>query len=149
MKLSIRTTIAAMVMAVSAAVATPVSAGIFSTDAAVASKNLSKAAENFEVMRRVVFMNGITDTYMLEIIGYCSIEDRINLLAVTCMTDESFKKHYLGLSDNVTYFVEQMEPSKVSRSHYRVTFKPQAIIPDIDFRWDQKDLTTNHSEENQ
>lgn len=118
----------------------PVSAGIFSTDAAVASKNLSKAAENFEIMRRIVFVNGITDTYMLEVIGYCSIEDRGRLLAVTCMTDNSFKKHYLGLSDNMSYFVEQLEPTSVSRSHYRVTFKPQAIIPDIDLRFDLEEL---------
>ena len=44
-------------------------------DATIASHNLSKAADNFEVTRRVVFMNGITDTYMLEIAGLCSIED--------------------------------------------------------------------------
>lgn len=121
----------------------------FDDDATVASRNLSKAADNFEILRRVVFMNGITDNYMLEIIGYCSIVDQKHQLEVTCMTDDSFKKHFLGLSDNVTYFVEQLEPAVVSRSHYRVTFKPQAIIPDVDFRWNAEDFTTNHSEANQ
>ena len=121
----------------------------FDDDATVASRNLSKAADNFEILRRVVFMNGITDNYMLEIIGYCSIVDQVHQLEVTCMTEDSFKKHFLGLSDNVTYFVEQLEPAVVSRSHYRVTFKPQAIIPDIDFRWNKDDFTTNHSEANQ
>jgi hypothetical protein len=96
-------------------------------------------------------MNNVTNAYMLEIIGYCSIEvdEMERQLEVTCMTDDDFKKHFLGLNDTTTYFVEQLQPSRVSRSHYRVTFKPQAIIPDIDFRWDSDDLTTNHSESNQ
>lgn len=140
---------ASMALALTTMIAMPAQAGMFSDDAEIASRNLSKAADNFEIIRRVVFMNGITDSYMLEIIGYCSITDQGHQLEVTCMTDNTFKKHFLGLSDNVTYFVEQLEPSRVSRSHYRVTFKPQAIIPDIDFRWDTKDLTTNHSEINQ
>lgn len=104
-------------------------------DAKVASYNLSKAADNFEVTRRVVFMNGITDKYMLEIIGLCSIEDQGNQLEVTCKTSpDGFKKHFLGLSDNVTYFVEQLESRDVNLYHYRVTFKPQGIIPDVDLR---------------
>jgi hypothetical protein len=104
-------------------------------DAKVASYNLSKAADNFEVTRRVVFMNGITDNYMLEIVGLCSIEDQTNQLEVTCKTGpDAFKKHFLGLSDNVTYFVEQLEARDVNLYHYRVTFKPQGIIPDVDLR---------------
>lgn len=104
-------------------------------DAQVASFNLSKAADNFEINRRVVFMNGITDNYMLEIVGRCSIEDQGNQLEVTCKTgDDAFKKHFLGLSDNVTYFVEQLQPRDVNLYHYRVTFKPQGIIPDVDLR---------------
>jgi len=104
-------------------------------DAKVASYNLSKAADNFEVTRRVVFMNGITDKYMLEIVGQCSIEDQRNQLEVTCKTGpDAFKKHFLGLSDNVTYFVEQLESRDVNLYHYRVTFKPQSIIPDVDLR---------------
>ena len=50
--------------------------------------------------------------------------------------DNEYVKHFLGLSDNVTYFVEQLEARDVSVYHYRGTFKPQAIIPDIDFRFD-------------
>ena len=36
-------------------------------DAQIASSNLSRAADNFEILRRVVFLNGITDTYLLSI----------------------------------------------------------------------------------
>jgi hypothetical protein len=106
-----------------------------SDDAKVASDNLSKAADNFEIQRRIVFFNGITDTYLLEIVGLCSITDEGNQLEVTCKVGNGqFKKHFLGLSDNVSYFVEQVESARVSDTYYRVTFKPQTIVPDIDFR---------------
>lgn len=113
------------------------------SDAQVASRNLSRAADMFEIDRRVVFYNGITDTYMLTIEGRCSIEPDSagGKLDVTCKTGEKeFKKHFLGLSDNVTYFAEQLEGANVSTYHYRVIFKPQTIIPDIDFRGDMDEL---------
>lgn len=98
-----------------------------------ASKNLSKAADQFEINRRVVFMNGITDQYMLEIIGRCSITDQGKQLEVTCMTGPNgYKKHFLGLSDNVTYFVEQLDDVPVSIYRYRVLFRPSLIVPNID-----------------
>ena len=104
-----------------------------SDDAQVASHNLSKEADMFRINRRVVFLNGITDTYMLSIEGLCSIEDQRSQLEVTCKTGpSSYKKHFLGLSDNVTYFVEQMEPASVSYYNYKVIFKPQTIIPDVE-----------------
>lgn len=103
------------------------------SDANVASDNLSKAADQFEIMRRVVFLNGITDKYLLEIEGRCSIRDENHQLEVTCKVgDNEFKKHFLGLSDNVTYFAEQVNPAKVDTYHYRVIFKPEALVPDID-----------------
>ena len=108
-----------------------------SKQADVASRNLSVAADNFEVMRRVVFYNGITDSYMLEIQGLCALGnmDDPGEVTITCKTgEEEFKKHFLGLSDNVTYFVEQLDPVGVSTFHYRVMFQPQTILPDVDFR---------------
>ena len=111
-------------------------------DATVASRNLSKAADMFEIERRVVFYNGITGGYILTIEGRCSINGgRGSQLAVTCKTGpDAYKKHFLGLSDNVTFFAEQMTAKDVSVYHYRVIFKPQTIIPDIDFRGDASAL---------
>jgi predicted small secreted protein len=104
-------------------------------DAKVASQNLSKAADNFEINRRIVFYNGITGDYMLTVEGLCSQEPDVRKLAVICKTGPgTYKKHFLGLSDNVTYFSEQMEPAQASVYHYRVTFKPSAILPSIDVR---------------
>lgn len=106
-------------------------------EADTASDNLSKAADQFEVLRRIVFFNGITDTYLLEIQGFCSLTDEGNQLEVTCKIAEgddagSYEKHFLGLSDNVSYFAEQLDPLSVDPFHHRIIFRPETILPDID-----------------
>lgn len=108
-----------------------------SSDADTASKNLSTAADNFEIERRVVFFNGITDKYLLVIEGRCSLgnNDKDRSLTVTCkVSPTEYKKHFLGLSDNVSYFVEQTQAAKTSVYHYRVIFKPENIVPNIDLK---------------
>ena len=113
------------------------------SDAEVASRNLSKAADMFEINRRVIFYNGITGEYMLTIEGRCSIGTGTSAksVTVTCKNGPNqFKKHFLGLSDNVTYFAEQLGYSDVSVYHHRVIFKPQSIVPDVDLRWNTEDL---------
>lgn len=110
-------------------------------DASIASRNLSQAADMFEIQRRIVFYNGITGEYLLNIEGRCSIGSAIETkaVAVTCKTGEGqYKKHFLGLSDNVTYVAEQVESAGVSVYHYRVIFKPQAILPNVDFEGSTK-----------
>lgn len=74
--------------------------------------------------------------YILSIEGYCSVEtEPENKLTVTCKTGPSaYKKHYLGRSDNVTWFAEQIDAVNVSTSHYKVIFKPSAILPDVERR---------------
>jgi hypothetical protein len=114
-------------------------------DADVASQNLSRAADMFEINRRVVFYNGITGEYMLTVEGLCALGnvDKGREVSITCKVgDSAFKKHFLGLSDNVTFFVEQLEPSKQSTYHYRVVFKPQSIVPDIDAQGSSADLVS-------
>ena len=106
-------------------------------DADVASRNLSKAADNFEVNRRIVFYNGITNDYMLVIEGLCSKDNSSteHTLGIVCKVGpDSYKKHLLGLSDNVTFFIEQIDGKNVSAYHYRVIFKPSTLIPDIEIR---------------
>src|SRR5690554_6972256 len=118
------------------AVAAMVAVARCSSDADVASRNLSKAADQFEINRRIVFYNGITGEYMLNVEGRCSIGSgqSSKSVTVTCKTGPSeYKKHFLGLSDNVTYFAEQIGGADVSVYHYRVIFKPQTIIPNVDF----------------
>ena len=110
-----------------------VSLAACANDSETVSHNLSQDADNFKVHRRVVFFNGITDKYLLSIEGYCSITDEDNQLEVTCKVGEStYKKHFLGLSDNVSYFVEQLEPIESDPYHYKVVFKPETIVPDVE-----------------
>lgn len=124
-------------IALTAAVALGAGLSACSSDADVASQNLSNAADNFEVQRRIVFYNGITNQYILEIVGLCSLgNDRTATeISITCKTGPSeYKKHFLGLSDNVTYFAEQIDPKGVGTDRYQVNFKPSEIVPDVKIR---------------
>jgi hypothetical protein len=103
----------------------------------VAAYNNSKAADNFEIERRVIFYNGITGQYILTIEGRCSLgnNDTALRMSVICKTGpESYKRHFLGLSDNVTFFAEQLESSVASQYRYRVMFNPLAAVPAIELR---------------
>lgn len=100
------------------------------------SHNISKDSDEFRVTRRVVFYNSLTDTYIMEMIGNISVDiDRDNVIEVIAKVGpDKYQKHYLGLSDNVTYTVEQLGTSDVSEYDYKLIFKPEKIIP-IDFEY--------------
>jgi|SRR5690242_415514 len=125
-------------VATAVAVALTIGAGVSacSSEADTASSNVSKAADNFQVNRRITVINGITDKYLLVITGACSINiDDPKNLVVTCKTGPSqYKKFYAGMSDNVTYTVEQGSSVKVSGYHYKVIFRPSTLVPDVDFQ---------------
>lgn len=106
------------------------------SEADTVSENLSKSADSFSVQRKIVFFNGITDNYLLTIEGLCAIDvDDAKKISVTCKVgDDTYKKHYLGLSDNVSYFVEQTDAKYEDAYHYKVLFRPEEIIPDIDLQ---------------
>jgi hypothetical protein len=136
---TIYSTIALSVMAANAALLLNGCA----SDADIAAQNIARAADQFEINRRIVFYNGITDSYMLVIEGFCSMgnNDGRDQRTVTCKVGErEYKRHFLGLSDNVTYFAEQIDSADVSVHHYRVIFKPQSIVPDMDIRVDGSEL---------
>lgn len=116
-----------------AAIACCVLAGC-DNDATIVSQNLSQAADQFQINRRVIFYNGITGEYMLSIEGLCSLGSgtETKSVTVTCKTGPAeYKKHFLGLSDNVTYFAEQIDAAAVNKYRYEVIFKPQVIIPRV------------------
>lgn len=106
------------------------------SEADTVSHNLSKSADSFEVQRRVVFFNGITDKYLLTIEGLCSLDANSDKkISITCKVGEGhYKKHYLGLSDNVSYFIEQTDAKYENAFHYKVLFRPESIVPDIDLQ---------------
>ena len=103
------------------------------SDAEKASSNLSKAADQFEVQRRVVGVNGITDSIAFQVEGRCSIADQGHQLEVTCKHGpDDYRKHFVGLPDNVFYVAEQLDPIDVSEYHTRIIVKPENIIPAFD-----------------
>ncbi len=120
-------------------------------DAKIASRNLSKAADNFEIVRNIVFYNTWTDTEVAVVVGRCSIEVYTAKLAVICKEGPGkFVKHYLGRSANLSFFAVQIEAADVSTMHTRITWKPQTFVPNIDFRGStdelKRALTPDHSD---
>lgn len=103
------------------------------SDADVASKNLSQASEQFQVSRRIIAINGVTDKYLFEVEGKCSLEYPENRTEIICkLGDGKLIKHVVRQSDNVTLIMEQTDGTAVSTDHYKVTFKPEVIIPNVD-----------------
>lgn len=114
----------------------------------IAARNISAAADNFEVPRRITFYNGITDNVILVTEGFCSLgnNDTDRRMSVTCKTGRnSYVRNFLGLSDNVFFVSEQLEDVNASEFHYRVFFRPQALIPDIDFQGSLNELINNQN----
>lgn len=110
--------------------------GCESSEADTVNHNLTKSADSFEVQRRIIFINGITDKYLMTIEGQCSLDvTDAKKLRVTCKVGENqYKRHYLGLSDNVSYFVEQTDAKTEDPFRYKILFRPESIIPDIDLQ---------------
>lgn len=119
--------------------------------ASKASYNISKDSDEFRVIRRVVFYNSLTDTYLLEMVGNISVDisrDKVIEVTVKLGPDE-YQKHYLGLSDNVTYTVEQLSVSDVSEYKYKMIFKPENILPiEIEYKSGEEPLTELEDESN-
>lgn len=103
------------------------------SDADKVSRNVSTAAENFEVQRLIVGVNGITDKVEFSVEGRCSIEPDPSRLVVTCKQGpDDYRKHYLGLSDNIFWVSTQLEGVDASVYRTRIILKPQNIVPDFD-----------------
>jgi protein involved in sex pheromone biosynthesis len=98
-----------------------------------ANGNLSKAAENFEVARRIVGINGITDKVLFSVEGFCSYEsDGTDFEAICKQPDGSIERTTMHLSDNVTFVSTQMAGVHVSLFRSRIIFRPETIIPNFD-----------------
>lgn len=98
-----------------------------------ANENLSKAAENFEVPRRIIGINGITDNVLFSVEGFCSYETSGGTYDVICKEpDGSITRTTMAKSDNVTIVVTQMGGVKVSLFKSRIIFRPETVIPNFD-----------------
>lgn len=102
------------------------------------SYNISKEADNFNVIRRLSVINARTDNPILELIGAFSISNNgSHELEVTCQTGENeYKKHLVYLNEWTLYVVEDIDGASVSPYKYEINFLPEMIQP--------IDITSSH-----
>ena len=97
------------------------------------SSNLSKEADNFNIVRKITVINCIKGDVLFQITGRISIkaDNNDNQLEITVEDNGQYAKHFIGLSDNVTYVVEDLMvgANDVSKYHYTINFNPNMWIP--------------------
>lgn len=106
-------------------------------EADVASYNISKEADNFNVYRKVTVLNNQSDMTMLEFEGWCSIEkdNTDNQLEITYRVGEnSYYKDFIGLNDRTTYVITQIDGSNVDKYHYEWLYHSDGDLIPIDLK---------------
>lgn len=94
--------------------------------------NITEEAENFNVYRRVTVINCIKGDTLFSMEGCMNIEADTadnQLEIIVEVADGEYKKHFIGLSDNVTYTVEDISGSEVDKYHYEINYNPNMWIP--------------------
>lgn len=97
-----------------------------------ASYNLSQEADNFNVVRQLTVINCIQGDVLFQMTGKISITaDTVDNQLEVIVEDENgkYQKHFIGLSDNVTYTVEQKVCKDVSNYKYTLNFNPKMWVP--------------------
>ena len=102
------------------------------SEAANVNHNLSQAADNFQVIRKITVYNARTDLIIMEMEGYMSISNNsTSELVVTCKTNvNEYRKNYIYLNEYVIYVVEDITGTYTDPYHYNIKF--YTPIPDID-----------------
>lgn len=102
------------------------------TEAQRVSYNISQEADNFNTIRQITIINCIQGDVLFQMTGKMSIKaDTADNQLEVVVEDENgkYKKHFIGLSDNVTYVVEDITEGDVSKYHYTLNFNPKMWIP--------------------
>lgn len=95
------------------------------------SHNVSKEADNFNVMRRITVFNIRTDTVLMQMTGYFALENNdSNELVVLAEVEKGvYQKHFIYLNDYTMYTVEDLNGTEVSAYSYELEFLPQMLQP--------------------
>lgn len=96
------------------------------------SYNVSREADDMNIVRKVTVINAIQGEILYQMTGKMSIradssDQQLEIVAEA--EDGGYKKHFIGLSDNVTYIVEDITGADVSDTKYRLIFNPDMVIP--------------------
>lgn len=96
------------------------------------SSNLSQESDNFNVVRKVTVIDAITNDVMFQMSGRMSInadtKDK-QLEIVVENGKDKYQKHIIGLSDNVSYVVEDVDVPNVSNYKYEINYNPKMWVP--------------------
>lgn len=98
------------------------------------SYNLSLEADNFNNVRQITVINCLQGDILFQMTGKMSIEADISDKQLEIIVEDEngeYKKHFIGLSDNVTYVVEDITSDSVS-TNYTFNFNPKMWLPDVD-----------------
>ena len=96
------------------------------------SQNLSLEADNFNVVRELTVINGITGDILFQMTGKMSINADVEDKQLEVLVEDEkgdYQKHFVGISDNVTYVVEQKQYKDVSNYRYTLNFNPKMWVP--------------------
>ena len=103
------------------------------TEAQRVSYNLSQQADNFNVVRQLTVINCIEGDVLFQMTGKMSItaDTADNQLEIIVEDNGTYVKHFVGLSDNVTYVVEDLNlgANEVNKYKYTLNFNPKMWIP--------------------
>lgn len=124
-----------MIALITAVIITATLAGC--TESERVSYNISEEADNFNVFRRVVVVNTVSDKILFELDGYFSIkvDNEDKQLEITCETDEGvYKKHFIGLSKMVAYTIEDLSGADVDKYHYEIHYLPEGNVTAFEFK---------------
>lgn len=100
------------------------------TQADKVSQNVSNAADNFSVRRRVTIINTRTDKIELTAEGLVSVKiDDKQLDIIAKIGKDKYKKDIVNLTGNNMYTVTQLEDSNVDPYKYEITWLPQSVVP--------------------
>ena len=102
------------------------------TQADRVSYNLSQQADNFNDIRQITVINCLQGDVLFQMTGKLSITaDTVDNQLEIVVEDEygQYKKHFIGLSDNVTYVVEDVTSGNVDNYKYTLNFNPKMWLP--------------------
>lgn len=105
-----------------------------STEAQRVSYNLSQQADNFNDIRQITVINCLQSDVLFQMTGKMSItaDTADNQLEIVVEDEHGeYKKHFIGLSDNVTYVVEDITAGDVNQYKYTLNFNPKMWLPEI------------------
>jgi len=99
------------------------------TEAERVNYNVNQEADNFNVTRRIVVTNVLTDKVIYEVVGNFSLSNNsANELVITCeLADGTYKKNYVYLNQFTTYIMEDLSGSDVEKYHYEFNVLPQTL----------------------